>query len=465
MAPTSPEPIIAPTFKTSEMQGCPETSAEPADSEIADRTQNSSAGSNLGGRGRASVSESLDNDLKDEGDTESDSGTEDCTSLSNNPINDLIASVKIFEGTHLEKCEIAETLKQKLMAKEAELEQLKMLNKGLQETISHLVTAMPSTESSVSVSCAVNSRSAVDVGSALLCGVQRGGSPLEIASLRGTDSSLVQHSGTNKSLSQLGFGMKRENYDEVSPSRVDNNGLVDYSLAQNPSEDPYVRRRRENLFEMFPSSPRAYNSMDLDPTFPLVHNLGLRGPLDVNSEQYLNSGESMLLSTRSVHTLQTLQALQSTASFGPGRHEEGSSSDSRGSNGCNNCEVCGAGFPTRRCLKKHMSRLHSGQTKECDECGKKFRWDSDLKRHLQTHTGEKPFRCLFCHRGFTRKHRLDGHIQQKHAGEVPPDNDSQFAAGEHFMAGLWAETARSASTAGPSVDPGDAPVGERDHPR
>ena len=54
---------------------------------------------------------------------------------------------------------------------------------------------------------------------------------------------------------------------------------------------------------------------------------------------------------------------------------------------------------------------------ECPVCGLVCRVPAELRRHMCKHTGHKPFTCLQCGKGFSRKTTLNYHMVCKHGDE------------------------------------------------
>ncbi|XP_071022367.1 gastrula zinc finger protein XlCGF57.1-like [Oncorhynchus clarkii lewisi] len=69
-------------------------------------------------------------------------------------------------------------------------------------------------------------------------------------------------------------------------------------------------------------------------------------------------------------------------------------------------------------LKAHVQLCHSGKPCICPVCGKTFKHKGILSRHMRIHTGEKPFSCVDCGRSFSQKVRLTEH-KLTHTGEKP----------------------------------------------
>lgn len=76
------------------------------------------------------------------------------------------------------------------------------------------------------------------------------------------------------------------------------------------------------------------------------------------------------------------------------------------------CKMCDKRFTARNNLRLHMRNKHVlGDEKDykCAHCPFQTNYRRNLRYHLYTHGGERPFTCLICERGFTRKVEFDKH--------------------------------------------------------
>ena len=80
----------------------------------------------------------------------------------------------------------------------------------------------------------------------------------------------------------------------------------------------------------------------------------------------------------------------------------------------------------------------------CKLCGRNFGGTTDVRRHCLTHTGEKPFHCVFCQKGFRRKHHLESHVRRKHKLETTDThmknwsiNYDGFSNNKHGRGWMW----------------------------
>jgi len=73
---------------------------------------------------------------------DSDDSAADPSLVSDHHVKVLQLSVKTLKSKLLEKCQLVEDLEKKLLGKENELEKLRMLNRGLQETVLERVSSM-----------------------------------------------------------------------------------------------------------------------------------------------------------------------------------------------------------------------------------------------------------------------------------------------------------------------------------
>ena len=75
------------------------------------------------------------------------------------------------------------------------------------------------------------------------------------------------------------------------------------------------------------------------------------------------------------------------------------------------CGKCGKLLSTSVKLREHMKRHNPEEV--CDKCGKVFASVSQLRDHvlaIHTEGKDKPHQCMICNKGFSRKQRLDQHI-------------------------------------------------------
>ncbi|XP_064787117.1 oocyte zinc finger protein XlCOF6-like isoform X1 [Oncorhynchus masou masou] len=82
------------------------------------------------------------------------------------------------------------------------------------------------------------------------------------------------------------------------------------------------------------------------------------------------------------------------------------------------CRFCIKRYNSTCKLKAHVRRCHSGKHCTCPVCGKTFKYKGYLSKHLRIHTGEKPFNCGDCGKSFTQKGNLTEHVLT-HTGEKP----------------------------------------------
>lgn len=78
------------------------------------------------------------------------------------------------------------------------------------------------------------------------------------------------------------------------------------------------------------------------------------------------------------------------------------------------CKACGKRFKSAHHLKEHMA-LHSTSADKlhsCRICGKSFRQRGALVAHVGYHDKLKPFKCIFCNKGFTMVSELQRHMNR-----------------------------------------------------
>lgn len=88
--------------------------------------------------------------------------------------------------------------------------------------------------------------------------------------------------------------------------------------------------------------------------------------------------------------------------------------------------------PEERLAKKAQAIKRNNRF-ECDQCSYRTKFYSLLESHMWTHTGEKPFVCMHCEIGFTRKCSLQRHLQAAHAEKKPTTSIAKRLFREKFM--------------------------------
>lgn len=80
------------------------------------------------------------------------------------------------------------------------------------------------------------------------------------------------------------------------------------------------------------------------------------------------------------------------------------------------CDKCSYGTNIKKCMKRHVERIHLNITKtRCELCDLRFFDKVGLKMHvMRKHTGEKPFHCHYCDYICRTKYDLGSHIGRKH---------------------------------------------------
>ncbi|XP_063542342.1 zinc finger protein 782-like isoform X2 [Cydia strobilella] len=82
------------------------------------------------------------------------------------------------------------------------------------------------------------------------------------------------------------------------------------------------------------------------------------------------------------------------------------------------CHDCGRTSTNKTLLKKHIKKMHTGNTHKCGFCHYNFKHKYALREHEMTHTGEKPFQCSYCDYKTRINSNLKSHIRI-HTGEKP----------------------------------------------
>ncbi|XP_052353714.1 zinc finger protein 2-like [Oncorhynchus keta] len=82
------------------------------------------------------------------------------------------------------------------------------------------------------------------------------------------------------------------------------------------------------------------------------------------------------------------------------------------------CRFCNKQYNSTCKLKAHIQLCHIEISCTCPVCGKTIKHKGDLSRHMSLHTGEKPFVCGDCGKSFNQKGHLNLH-KLSHTGEKP----------------------------------------------
>lgn len=78
------------------------------------------------------------------------------------------------------------------------------------------------------------------------------------------------------------------------------------------------------------------------------------------------------------------------------------------------CDQCGKGFGHRNYLKVHIETVHMGRkSHQCRLCGKYLSTGGNLNVHVRTiHLGEKKYNCPVCHRSFGQQCNMKTHMKR-----------------------------------------------------
>ena len=75
------------------------------------------------------------------------------------------------------------------------------------------------------------------------------------------------------------------------------------------------------------------------------------------------------------------------------------------------CHICGKGFQTATCVKRHIL-THTGERSfacEFTDCFKTYASSDSLNKHLTRHYGEKSYKCAFCNVRFVTQYNMNRH--------------------------------------------------------
>lgn len=397
MACNTPEHIAASTSETPKVKSGSENSSigETFKLEIESGHEgNKLTASNPCSREKSS-SKNINEDLMNE------SGIE-----SHSPINNRSETLKILKKRYFKKCRDVEALQKKLTARDAELEQFRKLNKGLQEAIRCLVIT-PETKS------------------ALLL----------------TSGSELDASVKIESLGEAFEEIKRANSLKMSSSSEDNHSNVNFSsiisTAQKSSldMDDHDDVRENQCLTPDDVSPKQ----EVEGSDHGLDGGGFSNDEDERSECSLELRQRKRPRRRSkVATPRKRRRSRSSCSEPRSLECEvcckklSSSSaltkHQRTHNGAKpyKCEVCGMAFADNGNFNKHV-RTHS-KPLQCKECGKTFPVAASLEKHALSHS-EKLYECMRCGSKFTTRSALRTHLQNRRncTRILPDENLSQGA--------------------------------------
>ena len=80
------------------------------------------------------------------------------------------------------------------------------------------------------------------------------------------------------------------------------------------------------------------------------------------------------------------------------------------------CEDCDHGFRSKGRLETHIQNNH--QTFNCEFCSISVKGLNELKKHVKQHHEKESYTCEECAQSFTRKDRLENHMENKHQDMV-----------------------------------------------